>query len=144
MAYISLKLGEKLNLTEKEKQRLVITSLLHDLGVFYLNQTFSELNFDSKDNQHARVGYRMAQNLFPDEKIPKIIKYHHHEYNDQNQNIPYLSDIIHLADRIAVLIKSDTNILQQSEKIKKIFNKNSFRFCPEAKYQFEKLSQKEY
>lgn len=144
VAYISLQLGRQLKLSAREKQKLVLTGLIHDLGVFYLNQKFSDLSFDKKDNKHARVGYELSKELWPEKEIPKIIKYHHHDYSNKNQQVPLLSHVIYLADRIAVIINDKLSVLEQADKIKNVIKKYSKkRFWPEAVNKFIALSNRE-
>jgi len=146
VAYISLRLGESLNLTDKEIQKLVLTALVHDLGVFYLNQQFSDLGFETKDNKHALVGYLLSKNLFPLKEIPEYIKYHHHEWEKNKsmsqQKPPVYSHILFLADRISVLIEDDINILNNTKKIKNNIKKYSNkRFWPRGVDEFLEISE---
>lgn len=145
VAYISLQLGEELNLSEEEKYKLVLTALIHDLGVFYLDQKFSDLSFDNIDNQHALVGYKLAEGLIPVKEIPEIIKYHHHDWDNKDKfsQMPFSSSILYLADRIAVLIEDKANILNQVSDIKKTIRDNSFRFWPDAVDKFNNLAGRE-
>jgi len=145
VAYISLELGEEMNLSNKQLKKLIISALIHDLGVFYLHQNFSDLSFDSRSNQHAEIGYQLLKNNFPISDIPEIIRYHHHEWNkNSNNETSILSNILHLADRIAVLIRDDSPILSQKKRIKKIIKKNiKKRFYPEAVENFISLSIRE-
>ena len=145
VAYISLELGREMNLTETKLKKLVISALIHDLGVFYLHQTFSDLSFDSRSNHHAEIGYQLLKRNSPIADIPGIIRYHHHEWNENdNDEIPILSNILHLADRIAVLIRDDSPILSQKERIKEIIKKNKkTRFCPKGVEKFLKISVRE-
>ncbi|MGM0437432.1 MAG: HD-GYP domain-containing protein [Bacillota bacterium] len=145
VAYISLELGQEMNLSETQLKKLVISALIHDLGVFYLHQSFSDLSFDSRSNQHAEIGYQLLKSNSPIADIPEIIRYHHHEWDkNTNDEIPTLSNILHLADRIAVLIRDDSPVLSQRKNIKKIIKKNKeIRFFPEAVQKFTKLSIRE-
>jgi len=77
VAYISLQIGKSMDLSVKDIRKLVIAALIHDLGVFYLNQNLSDLSFDSEDNQHAEIGYRLLYGMFPLEDVATIIRYHH-------------------------------------------------------------------
>ena len=145
VAYISLELGREMNLSETQLKKLVISALIHDLGVFYLHQSFSDLSFDSRSNQHAEIGYQLLKNYSPIADIPEIIRYHHHEWDkNNNDEIPTLSNILHLADRIAVLIRDDSPILSQRNRINKIIKQNvEKRFYPEAVKKFIELSIRE-
>lgn len=144
VAYISLEIGREMDLSETELKKLVISALIHDLGVFSIHQTFADLSFDTRSNQHAEIGYQLLKNNFPVPDIPEIIRYHHHEWGEDEENVPYLSHILHLADRIAVLIKDDIPILGQLEKIEeKISENKKYCFLPKARKKFMKLNKRE-
>ena len=144
VAYISLEIGKKMKLSETELKKLVIAALIHDLGVFSIDQTFEDLSFDTRSNQHAELGYQLLKNNFPVPDIAKIIRYHHHEWKEDNKKIPNLSHILHLADRISVLINDDSLILSQREGIENIIAQNQKqRFLPEAVSEFMELSKRE-
>jgi len=144
VAYISLRLGIELNLDREEVHKLLIASLVHDMGVFYLDQNFSDLTFDKTDNRHALIGYELSKGLFPEKEIAEIIKHHHHEYGDDDKDVPYLSHIIHLADRIAVILKEQDTVFQQTNNIKEVVNNNSgIRFWPRAVEKFNNLFESE-
>ncbi len=145
VAYVSLKLAQEMKLNENQKYKLLISALIHDLGVFYLNQKYSDLSFDNKNNQHAETGYKLLKKNSPINEIPEIIRYHHHNWNENKNKIPLLANILHLADRIVVLIKDTSPILSQVDRITKIIKKNSKkRFCPEGVNNFLTLAKKEY
>ncbi len=143
VAYISLKLAQKLNLSREEKKKIVLAALMHDIGVFHLNQRFSDLTFDKRDNFHAEVGYLMLNDKFPVKEIPEIIRYHHQEWRLDNDHV--LSSIIYLADRITVLTNTDREILTSVPRIKRVIkNYIRRRFWPEAVDAFLQLAEKEY
>ncbi|MFW6026418.1 MAG: HD domain-containing phosphohydrolase [Candidatus Woesearchaeota archaeon] len=145
VSYISLQLGKELNLKKEKLNKLVVSALIHDLGVFYLNQKYSDLSFDSKRNKHAEIGYNLLNRNFPIKEIPQIIRYHHHDWKNNNEDIPLLSNILHLADRIAVLIKDEPTILNQKNSIIKIIKRNTpQRFFQDGVQAFENLANKEY
>ena len=136
-AYISLRLGKAMNLPSCQLKMLIIAALMHDLGVFYLDQSYSDLSFDKPHNKHAEVGYRLARGHFPDESIPEAIKYHHADWDSgsQKNDIPQLSNFIHLADRIAVFIDNNQQeyLWPERDRIKKVFsNLSGERFFPPA------------
>ena len=124
VAYISLELANEMNLNNKEKKEIVMAAMIHDLGVFYLNQNYSDLKFDNKNNKHAEIGYSLLKNNFPVDNISKAILYHHHEWKNNNEKVPLHSHVLHLADRIASLVRDDNNILSQAKKIEKKKKKN--------------------
>ncbi|RCW82541.1 putative nucleotidyltransferase with HDIG domain [Halanaerobium sp. DL-01] len=139
-AYVSYRFGLKLGLDTKEMKKLITASLIHDLGIFYLDQQYQDLKFDNESNYHAEVGYKLLEQNSFDPEFADIIKYHHHGYpNNPNQ----LSSIIHFADRMVVLILDDKSILNQVDHIKKVIENNKERFCPECFKIFSELIENE-
>lgn len=140
VAYISYRFGLELGLKTKEMKKLISAALIHDLGIFYLDQKYQDLSFDNKTNYHAEVGFKLIEQNSLDLEIAEIIKYHHHDY-PQNPN--KLSNIIHLADRIAVLVSDDKSILNQVDHIIKVIDNNKERFCPDCLKIFMRLIKNE-
>lgn len=154
VAYIAYRLGKRLNLNRDLLYKLVISALIHDIGVFYLNQRFSDLSFDRKDNRHALVGYLLLEEYFPLPGTAVIIKNHHLEYRDISDDISktmpeeiLLGQLIHLADRIAVLLPesdSELDVLQKKNKVKTVIANHSGQwFWPEAVEEFYYLTERE-
>jgi putative nucleotidyltransferase with HDIG domain len=136
----------ELNLSADDYSSVFLASLLHDCGT--VSETtdermelfnFEEINIDN----HAKHGYELLKDFKPLEKVAQIILYHHSPSDKKN---PYniLSQIIHLADRIAVLIRKHTPILVQAEEIIERLDKNKELFDEEVYQAFLKLSKKEY
>ncbi|SDL27040.1 HD-GYP domain-containing protein [Halarsenatibacter silvermanii] len=82
VAYITFELAREMGLGKDLIKKATLAGLIHDLGIFYLGQDYSDLRFDQKDNRHAEVGYILAEENFPDEDIAKIIRYHHHDWDE--------------------------------------------------------------
>jgi HD-GYP domain-containing protein (c-di-GMP phosphodiesterase class II) len=111
------------------------------------------LNFDedSSYNKHAELGYLLFKDFKAISEEANIIRYHHVPWDygagreKNNQSIPIESHILHLADRISVLIDYNHEVLGQVggivEKIKGLSGKV---FVPEFVDGFVKLSSKEY
>ncbi|MFN2340642.1 MAG: HD domain-containing phosphohydrolase [Halanaerobium sp.] len=140
VAYISYRFGLELGLKTKEMEKLISAALIHDLGIFYLDQKYQDLRFDNETNYHAEVGFKLFELNSLDLEIAEIIKYHHHDYPN-NPNI--LSSIVHLADRIAVLISDNRSILNQVDNIMEVIDKNKERFCPDCLTIFSELIKSE-
>ncbi len=151
-AYVSLRLGQAMDLAPCQIKRLVIAALVHDMGVFYLDQKYSDLSFDNPSNKHAEVGYQLARGHFPDETITEAVRHHHDdwEHGSRKDEIPRLSHYIHLADRIAVMIENranrQENFWQQKEKVKSVMsNLAGDKFYPPAVKAFnEDVAETEY
>ncbi len=138
VAYITLQLAQEMGLKKKAVKKAAIAGLIHDLGVFYLGQDYSDLRFDQKDNRHAEAGYILAEKNFPDADIPEIIRYHHHNWEELKidgmesdraagrKERLLLSNIVFMANIVANLVvqREENNILlardEIMERIKKI------------------------
>ncbi|MFW6016562.1 MAG: HD-GYP domain-containing protein [bacterium] len=148
-AYLALMIAKEMHINQNDIRNLLTASLIHDIGIFYLNQTLDDLSFDSKDNHHAIVGYYLVKNSFPIQGIAEIVRYHHlHwiEYKTYNntREVPELSNILFLADRISTLLKGK-DILNRSSYIQKKIKENSGKlFSPDAVAAFMNLGDKEY
>ena len=140
VAYVSYRLGLKLDLETGKLKKLIAAALIHDLGIFYLDQEYQDLKFDNKTNYHAEVGFKLLEQNSIDLEIANIIKYHH---NDYSNNSNHLSNIIHLADRIVVLILDNKPILNQIDHITKVIDNNKEQFCPEGLKAFSELIKNE-
>lgn len=156
VAYISYSIAKEMNLSAEELKDLVLASLLHDCGAVNLIERNSLFEFEfanSKIQRHSH-GYkgwlilRDADELKP---AAEIIKFHHTFWEEQSDTylqtyeIPKSSYILHLADRIDILIDRKQEILQQRNHIKNIINsENQTMFMPEAVEAFNNLASKPF
>ena len=151
VANIAYSLAKQLCLDKKDRNDLFLAALLHDCGALSLQERLDALQFELDDVQkHSEAGYLLLKSFKPFDMIAKIIRYHHISWNNgegavfQGERIPITSHILHLADRIDVILDRDKNVLGQSEKInKKISEGSGKKFVPEFVSAFQKLSQKE-
>lgn len=124
MAIIALNIANELNLSDIEKNNIVLVALFHDIGALSLNERLEALKFEfdfiQKTPKHPEYSYRLLKIFKPFRKAAKIIKYHHHMWADAKQlDIKKCSQVLHLADRIGILISRDKPILSQKESIRK-------------------------
>lgn len=155
VAYISYQIAKEMNLSDKEVKDLVLASLLHDCGAVNLFERNSLFEFEFGNSSHDRHshGYkgwlilRDADELKP---AAEIIKFHHIFWEEQsdileNYKIPVSSYILHLADRIDILIDRKQEILMQRKYIQGMVNHSSHTmFMPEAVEAFNNLVTKPY
>ncbi|AGB40882.1 HD-GYP domain-containing protein [Halobacteroides halobius DSM 5150] len=124
VAYIATSIADKLDLSQQEKEELLIAGALHDVGALALNKKLSSLMFDfnaSTDvGNHAELGYQTLHKFSPFKRVAKIIRYHHTSWKERkkNSNVVLAANILYLADRIDVLIDFETEILSQTDRIK--------------------------
>ncbi|CQR75115.1 Cyclic di-GMP phosphodiesterase response regulator RpfG [Sporomusa ovata DSM 2662] len=138
-AIISRYIGMKLGINQNQLQVLIYASLLHDIG--------AAANWDEKhfivhtDNDnlvfnHAEAGYRILKESARLGILAEPIRYHHDRFCGGNPSgfvgteIPLLSRIIHVADRIEVQIDDSQHIFRQRDKIISDLQENAF-FDPE-------------
>lgn len=138
-AIISRYIGMKLGISQNQLQVLIYASLLHDIG--------AAANWDEKhfivhtDNDklvfnHAEAGYCILKDSTRLGILAEPIRYHHDRFCGGNPSglvgteIPLLSRIIHVADRIEVQIDDSQHIFRQKDKIISDLQENTF-FDPE-------------
>lgn len=153
VAYIAWSIGKELGLDIEQARKLFFASLLHDIGAISLKERLDILHFDedSSYNSHAELGYLLFRDFQALSDEARIIRYHHSHWDNGNghlvngEAVPAESLILHLADRISVLIDYDHEVLGQVKSItEKIRNLSGKVFVPEFVDAFVKLSGKEY
>ena len=157
VAFIALNISNELGLNLSDKNTIIIAGLLHDIGAFSLQDKLAaasfefEFKYDPKEiNKHSELGYMLLNKFKPLSEVAEIIRYHHFTYKESkkliniDKNIVLFSQIIHLADRIDILINRKVNILSQVKNIyDKILEYSSDYFNPELVEVFDSLKQKE-
>ncbi len=152
VAYIAQAIGEKLDLPTNTLRQLIMAGALHDIGSLSIIERISILNFeDEYSHEHAKVGYNLLKSFPPLENIADIVRFHHLSWNNgQGQYskgipVPFEAHIIHLADRIAVLVPDASRVLEEAPKItEKIENVKGSKFVPEQVEAFLELADTEY
>jgi len=149
VANLCLKIALKLNLNRYDTSILHIAALLHDVGKIYISdQIFNSpdpLNESDyiKMQTHCIKGAEISSIAFYDmallQDIPKIIRHHHENfdgtgYPDQlsNDEIPYLSRIINVANFVDVLLSKNNHkeSMEIRTVIKKLTRYRGVRFDP--------------
>ena len=152
VAYIAFSLAKAMELSEEEKNTLFMAGALHDIGAFSVEERSDELDIDIEDcHRHARSGYYLLKDFEPFAKIANLIRFHHVLWDDglgaafEGQKVLLGSHIIHLADRISVLIDPKEAIIWQAQRIREIIaEKTPHMFVPELVEAFQDLSLKDY
>ncbi|MDP8237542.1 MAG: HD domain-containing protein [Candidatus Hatepunaea meridiana] len=120
VAYIAHRIGTELNLSDDQLEDLLLAGLLHDIGAFSLEERIflRQLEPDNP-HQHSEQGYLLLGKMDSLSNIADIVRFHHIpwcrgagiEYN--GEEVPIGARILHLADRVAVLINRQINIIGQ-------------------------------
>ena len=154
VAYIAYCISDEMGLNEKAKSNILIAGFLHDCGAIRDEEKLRAARYDfgytaSERHEHGFVGWKLLRDVEDLKPAADIIKYHHIHWDESvssypdGENISLGSYIIHLADRIDVLIHRDTEILGQRSYIEKsIMDGYGKMFMPEAVDAFLKLSSK--
>ncbi len=152
VAYIAFKLGEELELPLPKRKELAIAGALHDVGALSLKERIGLLAFEEeRPFEHAQLGYSFLKTFPPFTEIANLVQFHHVPWEHgegtefEGKSVPTGSHILHLADRIAVLIDSKNEILKQVPAImEKVDQANGRLFMPELIDAFKGLASKEY
>ncbi|MFQ6083564.1 MAG: HD-GYP domain-containing protein [Candidatus Aminicenantia bacterium] len=151
-AYIASSIAAELGLSKEEQNDLVIAGALHDIGAISLKERLDTLNFEIEDpHRHAELGYLLIKTFEPFSKIALLVRSHHVPWSEGNGSefrgkpVPMGSHILHLADRVDVLINIQKEVLGQVKDIyNKIENHAGKMFVPELVEAFKSLTTKEY
>ncbi len=146
--FIALEMG----ISQNQLRVLIYASLLHDIGAasnwqekhFIVHSKEDDLVFN-----HAEAGYYILRDSLQLGVLAEPIRYHHDRFCGGNpsglvgKEIPLLSRIIHLADRIEVHIDMSEHIFMQRDKIVSDIEKNPV-FDPDIVMAFKKMSKADY
>lgn len=145
VAVIAYFIGTRLKLEENRLADLVLAAALHDIGALSVQERDMLIQKDVLDPMpHCLMGYKMLSSCHLFSNIALIIKHHHIQYRESEQNpeAPLESHIIHLADRIDIHIDQDLFILDQKEQtIKAILDNCGSVFHPDTCQAFSDAAQ---
>src|SRR6056297_3049765 len=143
VTYLAYKISDNLNIDKANKQKLIFSSLIHDIGILYIEEDVDhKLHSYEKNIKHAILGYHLIEKNFPVDDIPKIIKFHHHKWNDlPDEKLYMLSNILNLADELSYQInKYEKNILYYKDEIVANLKKRKERYQKDVWKAFINLS----
>ena len=146
VAYMSYMIASEMKLSNDQIQDIILASLLHDISAFSLEEQIKLLKFESFDNVsngHALLGYKLLKDFTPLSKVATLIKNHHVIYRKTQQDIPIGSHIIHLADRIAILLDDSHEVLRQVPAVWAKITQNQELFHPITIAAFNRLADSE-
>jgi HD-GYP domain-containing protein (c-di-GMP phosphodiesterase class II) len=152
VAYVAYRIGMELGLPAAELETLILAGALHDVGAFSLRERRGTLEFEmSVPETHSESGYRLLRLFEPLSGAAAAVRHHHQEWDDGRGKragrriVPEASHILHLADRVAVLIHRRREVLSQTGRIcGKIRDGSGRLFKPELVDAFMETASKEY
>jgi len=155
VAYIALNIAAEMRLSTEEQTNLLLAGLLHDSGAFSLKDRIDDLlfefEFESKDpHKHAYLGYALLKRFEFLSNVALLVRYHHVFWNKRSGSklegqVPMGSHILHLADRVDILINRQKEVLGQVKGIcERVEGYSGRMFAPHLVEVFRSLASKEY
>ncbi len=143
-------LAQACGISGEEKRDIVIAAALHDIGGLSLEaRKTAALHFEDT-NSHAEKGYKLLSGFKPFHNIANMVHYHHAKWDEglnldqEGQPISLASQIIFMADRIAVLLQPGILALTKSDEITdKIIKQSGRVYKPELVDSFKTLAPKD-
>lgn len=125
VTFTALTLAETQGLPAPDKEALLMAGIIHDVGASTWREKMPLMEFDVKAPwDHCRRGAQLFSRVSFLAPLAEIIFCHHDRWAGPNVSrysraeIPLAARIIHLADRVDVLLHtSNTHVLQKREEI---------------------------
>jgi HD-GYP domain-containing protein (c-di-GMP phosphodiesterase class II) len=121
---IAAQIAQGMGMNSEDYQSLFVAAIFHDIGALALQDRLRLLSFEeTHPHQHARMGAQLLSRFDAFRPYAQLVAFHHvpWEYGDGQQfrgeDVPLLSHLIHLADRIEVLAQGRDNILADAQEI---------------------------
>ena len=151
VAYIAFCLATELGISMDDRSDLVLAGLLHDIGAVSLKDRLDLLQFEIEiPHQHSQLAYLLLRMFEPLKEIGNLVRCHHvffdygKRVSHMGSPVPRGSHILHLADRIAVSVKRNSPIFDQTVAIRKsIESQTGKMFDPEMVEAFKTLATRE-
>jgi len=152
VAYFAYRLGCQYGLSLERCKDLAIAAALHDIGAISLRERLDMLAFEIETPlYHSEIGYLLISGLKSFAKSAEIVRFHHVYWNDgagkvsMGLPVPVESHILHLADRVSVLIDPRQEVLSQVKGIRnRVEQKSGVMFMPDIVDAFLDLAEKDY
>jgi len=147
VSYIAGSLARQMGLPSEEVQDIILAAMLHDIGAFYKEEKDKILQFESLGSdliEHTCMGYELLKGFEPFSNAAKLIRHHHTDCHDCDDDVPLGSEVIHLADKVSVLFDRRREVLRQVPGIMERVYEKSGSFHPEAVAALEQLAPMEY
>jgi HD-GYP domain-containing protein (c-di-GMP phosphodiesterase class II) len=150
---VAYALACQLGLPEEDQIDLYFAGNLHDIGALSLTDRIRLHRFEGCEPlHHAEIGALLLETFTPLARVTELVRFHHVWWSDgagevhRGRQVPLGSHILHLADRISVLIGTMDRVnllVRVPEIITKIENASGTVFSPIMVEAFCDLSVKE-
>lgn len=142
--FIATQIGETLGLSAANLVNLGLAAMMHDVGALSLAERAETLHFEESEDAkpgrdwHGEVGFQLLRGFAPLAEAAGLVRFHHVEWSEgighshRGHEVPLGSHLLHLADRIAVLIHDGREVLGQVAEIRgRIREQRGQMFVPE-------------
>jgi len=155
VGYIAQRFADEAGWPENDQNNVLVAGFLHDCGALSLEERFMTMCFEgslqtSSLHLHAEAGYRLLRKFSPFSEVARYIRFHHLPWDNgagkefSDQPVPIGAHLLHLADRVEILIDPKGHILQQAKSIvEKIEQASGKLFAPFLVEVFKSLAGKE-
>jgi HD-GYP domain-containing protein (c-di-GMP phosphodiesterase class II) len=151
VAYLAFRIAGEAGFAAEERGTILLAGLLHDLGAVTQQERLEALSFELDAPQiHAERGYQLIQGNELFSAAAAVIRFHHVPWaggkgvSSLGAPVPLASHVVHLADRVAVLLRCNREILSQSPWIiERIVQGRGRKFAPALVDAFRRLAQSE-
>lgn len=130
--FVACKLADGLGIAPKDKDRIFSASIIHDVGAIAIRNVKSTLEFEEGDpHLHATLGAALLQTFKPFHSFAEIVRHHHVKWQNGagafhgGQPVSELSHILHLADRVAIMVHQAKGDIRKVERIRDKIKRNS-------------------
>ena len=116
VAYLAARIAEAHGLGRERQRTCIVAGALHDLGGMTVSERLGVLEFEAEGLQdHARMGARLLGTFSLLSDLAPIVGGHHAVWGHRSApgDEPIEAHILHLADRIAVLVDRGAEVLGQ-------------------------------
>jgi HD-GYP domain-containing protein (c-di-GMP phosphodiesterase class II) len=152
VAYMAYRLAEELKMPDELTLHIFLGALIHDIGALSIDEKREVIQRELRDvHLHAFRGAYLLEDFPPLYEAANLIRFHHVRWEHgkgsafRGWEVAEGSHLMHLADRISVLIRSKGHILSQvGEIVADITDAGEEHFMPEHIEAFKRLSRQEY
>jgi len=132
VAMLGRSIAAEMGIGPSAVNNVLLAGLVHDVGALTLRERLDLMRFEeAPGDMHSERGYLLLGIFEPFSRIAEIVRYHHLPWAYTDKTVPIESHIIHLADRIAVQIADDREVLSQADVIRAAISMHTpSRFAP--------------
>ncbi|MBQ8088999.1 MAG: HD domain-containing protein [Clostridia bacterium] len=150
VSYFAYRLSEAMGCSESERRLTFYGALMHDVGSVMTEGSLSLMDIESRPSELARTGALLLR-MFPSTaSLSEIVERSQSPWEklkrlpDQVKAPRRISQMVHLADTVSLLLKEDVSVLNQVGEIRECIHRIGEReFDPAVLSAFDALCERE-